>query len=199
MNLLGRLHDRHVFGRRVRVLSERLANLIPEHARVLDVGCGDGSISHRIQETRQDVYIEGLEVMLRQEVAIPVTEFDGHRIPFDSKSFDVVMLVDVLHHTEDPTGLLGEAQRVATGGILLKDHTRTGFLAGLTLRVMDWVGNAPHGVVLPYNYWTEGQWREAFAGMHLQVDTWISEVGLYPWPASMLFDRSLHFVARLRP
>ena len=65
-------------------------------------------------------------------------------------SFDVVMFVDVLHHTDDPLLLLQEAQRVGKI-ILVKDHFRKGFLAGPTLRFMDWVGNAHHGVVLPYN------------------------------------------------
>lgn len=125
--------------------------------------------------------------------------FDGHRIPFDDNSFDVVMFVDVLHHTDDPHILLTEAQRVAKQAIVLKDHLRDGLLAGPTLRLMDWFGNAHHGVVLPYNYWTEQRWRDSFAGLGMTIEHWITQVGLYAWPASLLFDRQLHFVARLKP
>ncbi len=50
-----------------------------------------------------------------------------------------------------PARLLAEAKRVSRGGIVIKDHFREGVLADATLRFMDWVGNAQHGVVLPYN------------------------------------------------
>ena len=62
------------------------------------------------------------------------------------------MFVDVLHHTEDPMALLGEAVRVARKTIVVKDHTLNGFLAGPTLHFLDRVGNARHDVALPYNY-----------------------------------------------
>jgi hypothetical protein len=62
---------------------------------------------------------------------------------------------------------------------------------------MDWVGNAHHGVVLPYNYWPEKRWRDAFADLGLGVGDWTQRVPLYPWPASWVFQRRLHFVARL--
>ena len=55
------------------------------------------------------------------------------------------MFVDVLHHTDDPMVLLREAGRVASGFVLIKDHTQNGILAGRRLRFMDWVGNARHG------------------------------------------------------
>ena len=62
---------------------------------------------------------------------------------------------------------------------------------------MDWVGNAPHGVVLPYNYWTKSQWDVVFEDLNLCVDSWEPRLNLYPFPANLLFDRSLHFIASL--
>jgi hypothetical protein len=82
---------------------------------------------------------------------------------------------------------------------VLKDHTKDGLLAGPTLRFMDWVGNRHHGVVLPYNYWTQTQWERAMTDLGLAASTWNANVGLYPWPATHLFDRALHFVAKLTP
>ncbi len=199
MRLLAELHGALVFDRRTRVLSERLAALLPENARVLDVGCGDGLIDHLIAERRPDVTITGVDLIVRPETHIPVTPFDGQRIPFDAGAFDVVMFVDVLHHTEDPEILLAEARRVANRAVVLKDHTRDGLLAGPTLRFMDWVGNAPHGIPLPYNYWPERRWREAFAELGLTPEVWLNNLGLYAAPANWLFDRSLHFIARLNP
>jgi SAM-dependent methyltransferase len=199
MSLLGRLHGEMVFQRRTRVLSQQLAALLPEGAAVLDVGCGDGLIDKLIGERRPDVTISGIDLMVRPKTHIPVVQFDGLTIPREDNSVDVVMFIDVLHHTDDPEVLLREARRVARKAVVLKDHTRDGLLAGATLRFMDWVGNTPHGVVLPYNYWTERRWREAFERIGLNPSVWLGKVGLYPPPAAWLFDRSLHFVARLEP
>jgi ubiquinone/menaquinone biosynthesis C-methylase UbiE len=197
MSLLERVHGGYVFQRRVRVLSALLAKLIPPGARVLDVGCGDGLIAHLISQQRPDVQVEGIDVLLRPQTHIPVAQFDGRMIPYGDATFDVVMFVDVLHHTEDPMVLLREATRVTRQAVVLKDHARDGLLAGPTLRFMDWVGNARHGVVLPYNYWPSAQWARAFAELRLRVAARETSLGLYPWPASWGFDRSLHFVARL--
>ena len=195
--IAGALHQKFVYGRRVRVLSAHLAALIPPNARVLDVGCGDGTIDRVILGLRPDVSIEGVDVLVRPKTQIPVHTFDGSTLPFPPASFDLVMFVDVLHHTTDPRVLLRESARVA-GRILLKDHLRDGFLAAPTLRFMDWVGNAPHGVALPYNYWPESQWNAAFRDLHWKMEEMRSPADLYPAPASWLFGRGLHFIARLR-
>jgi len=196
-NLVGVVHEDLVAGRRVRVLARHLADLVPHHASVLDVGCGDGAIDGVIQQKRPDVTVRGVDVLARENTKIPVDKFDGVRLPFADSSFDVVMFVDVLHHTDDPMILLSEARRVSRRFILLKDHTRDGLFAGTTLRLMDWVGNAHHGVALPYNYWQEREWKTALATLRLKLDTWKSRLGLYPWPGSLLFERGLHFIARL--
>jgi len=197
MTAIGALHQDLVFNRRVRVLSEALCPLLPEGATVLDVGCGSGLIARLIGEQRPDLSISGIDVLVRPETHIPVEAFDGRRIPRPAGGVDVVMFVDVLHHTDDPELLLGEAARVARKAVVLKDHTKDGFLAGPTLRFMYWVGNAHHGVRLPYNYWPERRWRSALQRLELRPAEWIDRLDLYPWPASWLFGRSLHFVARL--
>lgn len=197
MSVVGALHGSLVFGRRVRVLAHNLAAQLPEGARVLDVGCGDGQIDAAIGVERPDVALEGVDVLVRPKTHIPVTAFDGTTLPFADGSFDIVQFVDVLHHTDDPMVLLREAKRVARRGIVLKDHGKDGLLAGPTLRFMDWVGNAHHGVRLPYNYWPVARWRAAFAELGLKPATWIDKPGLYPWPASLAFERKLHFITRL--
>ena len=194
----GRVRDALHAERRVAILARHLAPLLPRDATVLDVGCGDGMLAAEILALRNDVSIQGVEVIVRSGGLIEVREFDGRDLPFEPRAFDVALAADVLHHAEDPAHLLGEMVRVAGDCVVLKDHTRDGWLAGPTLRFMDWVGNAHVGVALPYNYWTRAQWDEAWQRLGLQVEALEQRIDLYPPPARWLFDRSLHFVARLR-
>jgi SAM-dependent methyltransferase len=189
------VHGGAIFGRRVKVLTDHLARLVPENAKLLDVGAGDGNIGVKLREKRPDITIEGVDVFVREQTAYPVTAFDGEHIPFANDSFDCAMFIDVLHHTKDPITLLAEAGRVAKT-VVVKDHLREGLLAEETLKAMDWVGNARHGVVLPYNYFNRMQWDAALERAGLVVDEWRTDVGLYAPGLSLLFDRSLHFVAR---
>ena len=139
----------------------------------------------------------GLDTLVRPNTRIPVETFDGRSIPYPDGLFDAVMLVDVLHHASDPLLLLREAARVGKI-VLVKDHFRNGFLAGPTLRFMDWVGNARHGVALPYNRWSKSEWDAAFVRLNLKPAQMTLSLGLYPAPASWIFERGLHFVAELR-
>lgn len=199
MGVLERTHQSYAYGRRATGLCDHLAGLLPRKSEVLDVGCGDGRLARLIQERRPDVSITGIDVLVRPNTEVPVAPFDGTTIPLDDGSVDAVMFVDVLHHTPDPMVLLREANRVARRCVVIKDHTREGVLAGPTLRLMDRVGNARHGVALPYNYWTHAQWLQAVDALNLEVTTWQRDLALYPAWADWWFGRSLHFVARLEP
>jgi SAM-dependent methyltransferase len=194
---VGTLHGRLVHARRVRALAGHFSDLLPTSHRVLDVGCGDGLIDRLVLERRPDLTIRGIDPLVRADAHIPVAAFDGKTLPFADNSWDTVMFCDVLHHTLEPITLLREAVRVARISLVIKDHNADGLLARSTLRLMDVVGNAPHGVALPCNYLTAAEWRRAFADLGLRPVETRERLALYPWWADPVFGRSLHFIARL--
>lgn len=194
--MLGSVHNKLVFTRRVQKLAKAIAERLPQGARVLDVGCGSGDLAALVMELRSDVRIEGIDVLVRPGTAIPVTEYDGYHIPFADNAFDAAMVIDVLHHTDDPEKVLAEIARIASH-VIIKDHLRDGLAAGTTLRFMDWVGNATHGVRLPYNYLSHRTWQEIWGKLGLGTSAFTNQLALYPRPFSWLFDRGLHFVAVL--
>lgn len=196
--LLNTVHDRAVFRRRVDVLSAHLADRLGPSGTVLDLGCGDGSIAAAIMRHRPGLRFRGIDVFVRPKTLIPVEAFDGASIPAADQSVDWVTIVDVLHHADDPERLLAEASRVARRGIVVKDHLREGPGAAATLRFMDWVGNRGHDVRLPYNYLSCREWQSIFDRLGLETAFWNERLSLYPFPASLVFDRRLHFVATLR-
>ncbi len=197
MSAIENVHGAYVVDRRVRVLADRLAALLPEGAEVLDVGAGDGRLGRRLLSLRRDIRYRGIDVLVREDIGVEVSAFDGRTLPFDAESHDAVLFVDVLHHCEDQPQLLAEAARVTRRHVLIKDHDPSGLFARATLRFMDRVGNQRHGVALPYDYWRLERWREEWVRAGLELETLVTRLGLYPFPASLLFDRRLHFIARL--
>lgn len=178
------------------MLADLVVQQLPGRGRVLDVGAGDGTIAVLVRERNPALEVTGIDVLVRPGTPIPVREFDGLTIPFLDSAFDAAMLVDVLHHAEDPRRLLQEAARVAPV-VVVKDHLADRVLAQPTLRFMDRVGNARHGVDLRYEYWRRAQWREAEESAGLRETAFTPDVPLYPAPLSWAFGTGLHFVARM--
>ncbi len=195
---VGALHGKAVLSRRVRVLAARLAPLLPVGRRVLDVGCGDGSIASALHARRPDLELQGYDVLVRPEALIPVKPFDGTHLTVPDDAADAVLLLDVLHHADDPVALLRECGRVAPV-VLVKDHFAESALDRWILRFMDWVGNAPHGVVLRYHYFSRASWNLAVSAAGLRETERGDVPALYPFPFSLVFGGRLHFVARLQP
>jgi ubiquinone/menaquinone biosynthesis C-methylase UbiE len=91
--------------------------------RVIDVGCGDGSLldqmsGHGVAESFVGYEIAPSAVEFAQGRSIAGVErvelFDGRRLPEPDRSFDLGVLNFVLEHTSHPGELLRETSRVAS-------------------------------------------------------------------------------------
>lgn len=199
MFLLNYFHSHFIYERRIQRLTRILSTVLPHNVSMLDVGCGDGLLDREIKKQRPDLAVAGIDVLLRPQTHIPVTQFDGFHIPYRDKTFDIVMLIDVLHHAADPEQLMSECLRVSKTGIIIKDHIANNKFQFYMLKFMDWTGNASHGVRLPYNYWSAQKWNSQYQRMQLKKILYQTDLHLYPWPASLFFDSTLHFIIFLTP
>jgi SAM-dependent methyltransferase len=92
--------------------------------RVLDVGCGTGRFTVPIAaQTGAEVYgLEPAAEMLAKALAKPDagrvswTQGRAEQLPFAEGTFDVVMLMMVIHHIEDRPAALSELYRVLRPG-----------------------------------------------------------------------------------
>lgn len=195
--MLDLIHQSTIFPRRLKVLSQLICEQMPENATILDVGCGSGELAQTIMGNRPDLKISGLEVQVRPQTLIPVVTYDGEHLPFEDKSFDVVMFIDVLHHTNCALNLLAEAARVARRLIIIKDHLCEGAWDQQILRFMDRVGNDRFDVPSPGNYWSREQWLRSFQELMLKPQIFKDSIQLYPRPLDLVFGGKLHLFAAL--
>jgi SAM-dependent methyltransferase len=106
--LVGRAYD----------MALEMARVIPRHARVLDVGCGNGFIAHHLT-AMLGTRVIGLDVAKGTDAPIKYLRYDGARFPVPDRSFDAVLLCYVLHHAQDSGIVLDEVRRVLRGAGLV--------------------------------------------------------------------------------
>ncbi len=199
-SILRKMH-RPVYEARVRALSGRIARHLRPGDRLLDVGCGEGTLAAAVlrhPECPAGVTAEGLESRPRGGEPIPVTAYGGGRFPFADGAFDVVVIADVLHHEERPDDLLAECVRVARRAVVLKDHQIRGLLARPRIMFLDWAANSPYGVKCLFRYNRPGEWREVIRRHAL---TPVHEEGsmrdLYPPGFNTIFGGGIQYFAVL--
>ncbi len=198
LSFIKKLHHTYVFKRRIEVISDTINQLLPKVDSILDIGCGDGSISKKIIDKRDNLKITGIDIMERPLCHIEYASFDGKVIPFENESFDAVQLVDVLHHTYDIKELMQESISKSNKYVIIKDHIYANRLDFLTLKFMDWIGNAPHGVEIIYNFQKEKYWIKLYEELGLEIVSLEKKVKLYPPLFNWVFGRKLHFVVILQ-
>lgn len=194
-----KFHRKFIYSGRTTQLHHHFSEIIRNfHCKeILDIGAGDGKIDSMLQEST-GVNISGVDIFVRDKTYIPVQKYDGEHLDISDNGIDTIMLIDVLHHTDSPNDVFKEAVRVADRYIIIKDHIKHGFVSYIKLRMMDFVGNKPYGVSLPYHYLTPKQWRQLFGKNNLEMVYMKSNLCLYKGILHFLFDSNLHFIAVLR-
>ena len=103
---------------------QALARLVPEGSRVLDLGCGDGSMLDYLQRERgcsgYGIEIADANVLacVRRGVNVIQLNLDEGLAMFGDNSFDVVLQIDTLQHLRNAEVMLRETARVGKSGIV---------------------------------------------------------------------------------
>jgi SAM-dependent methyltransferase len=134
--------------------------------RILDIGSGTCQVAAAIIE-------QGFDVSLLDVVDKSLTPnlhpqlFDGGRLPFPDNSFDVVLLLTVLHHIPRPDDTLAEARRVAQRIIIIED-----VFTSTAEKWATWIGDSWLNMEIfghPHSNRSDQGWRETFERFGLRV------------------------------
>src|SRR3954447_19699702 len=134
---------------------------LPDGARVLDVGCGPGVITHLLTDragggpvSAVDPSPTFVEATLAVLPDVEVRQAAAESLPWDDDTFDAAVAGLVVHFMTDPVGGLGEMGRVTrAGGVVAAsvwDHAGGGSPLSLFWRAaVDIDPGAPHEGDLP--------------------------------------------------
>jgi SAM-dependent methyltransferase len=126
--------------------------------QALDFGCGDGWFASSLGQLRVASDLVPLEVERRTRSYVEPVLYDGRRIPYRDRTFDLVYAVDVLHHCDDPAAVLSDLMRVCSDLLLIKDHTWSSRTERGLLIALDELGNRRFGVRSPHRYQHGWEW-----------------------------------------
>ena len=108
----------------LRLITSELA--LDPGARILDVGCNTGPMVIPLRQRGYDVV--GIDISLDEVLQAErylgerdlandrLAVADGTGLPFREHSFDMILLVDILEHTDSPERIVAEAQRLLVPG-----------------------------------------------------------------------------------
>jgi methionine biosynthesis protein MetW len=106
------------------LIMQAIARLVPNGARVLDLGCGDGALLAYLQEhngcTGYGVELDDANVLACAQRGVNVLQLNldqGLKV-FADQSFDVVLQIDTLQHLRNAEVMLRETARVGKIGIV---------------------------------------------------------------------------------
>lgn len=157
---------------RHKALVRNLHPLLVDHCEILDLGASCGRLGKALQDKLPGSRFRGVDTHVQPKSYIPVDSYDGVSLPFEDNSFDCVIIVDVLHHAENPRQLIEEAARVSRKSVLVKDHYWRFFWNRWFLKLYDKIGNDPYGIPEAWGYYRQREWKELFEGLNLPVKKW---------------------------
>tara|TARA_A100001011_G_C14228679_1_gene807790 strand:+ start:96 stop:707 length:612 start_codon:yes stop_codon:yes gene_type:complete len=133
----------------------KILSHLPSHARILDLGCGNGELLKQIKD-RKDGICYGVDLQFSNVISCMkdgISIFQGNindgLKEFGDNSFDVVILSQTLQEVMDPVFVLNEMTRVGKTGIV----TFPNFGYWRVRLNMALTGHSPKTKNLPYEWY----------------------------------------------
>ncbi len=144
----------------------RVNGYLPGKGKAIDIGAGWCNLTELLQTNGMEVLALDVKDMSIVDGIDPVI-YDGVRIPFEDDTFDLALLITVLHHTARPDVIIKEALRVARSIVIIEDVYSSTFGKYWTF-VMDSLVNLEF-IGHPHSNKCDRQWRALFDELGLSL------------------------------
>ncbi|HXF36827.1 MAG TPA: class I SAM-dependent methyltransferase [Actinomycetota bacterium] len=152
----------------------RIAPHLRAGQTMLDLGAGTGFMSRWLaRRTGVRPTLCDLVEYRNRDRSLPfIAQTDPFHVPVPDGSFDVVLMMFVLHHVtsyDDQPRVIDEARRIARERVIVTEDTPATALDRAFNAAWDRLLNVRHGVPTPCTFRSARAWEEAFAGRGLRL------------------------------
>ncbi len=166
----------------------KFSGFLTPNSRILDLGSGNCLIAdHLMNNGFQVVPIDIKDLSIVERIKPMI--YDGTTLPFETDTFDTVLLLTVLHHSDDPIQLISEAKRVAKNVVIIED-TYNHVVQKLATQFVDFIINFGHSK-MTYQNKTEADWEDIFSDYDLEV------VSKQRKPILLFFQQTTYFLKKV--
>jgi SAM-dependent methyltransferase len=181
-------------------VTDYISRLLPTGSlEIIDVGSGDGYLGAVLQTFRPGTRVVGVETQ-RRELTRPGFEpvlYDGRRLPFGDRTFDVAIVTNVLHHADDQLAVLAETCRVTRRRVIVKDHLARHALDRWKIAALDIAGNRRFGADTRGDYLDHSQWSAMFEQLPNAKVTWYEGLSFRTGLLELAFGNELEVMFTL--
>jgi len=146
----------------------RITPFLQKEDTILDIGCGNARLAYALKENGYKIQLLDIENLSDFADFCPLL-YNGEIMPFEDKKFDKVLLISVLHHTQNPISVLKEAKRISHKIIIIEDIYRNIWQQYLTY-AMDTLVNFGFSN-MTYQNQNDAEWKNIFFHLSLKIET----------------------------
>ena len=161
--------------------AEYLSKLIPENSTVLDFGCGNMYTARELVKRVKGIQVTGIDVVkdqnlddaLLQNKQLEFKLLQTKEVPFADNTFDIVVALATMHHTENPEYYLSELKRIIkpTGALILIEEMYINVIDKIYISSQDWLLNKMKtGVPVPLNFRSHKHYLQEFKKQGLNIE-----------------------------
>jgi ubiquinone/menaquinone biosynthesis C-methylase UbiE len=155
--------------RRTAALLKVVRPYIDADSKVIDIGAGSCNLSAGIIN-KLSADVTPVDVVDHNTTSLSLEIYDGKRLKYDDKSFDIGLLVFVLHHAVDIEGLIEESLRVSKRLIIIEDVPSNRVDRKLWKRLDYLENHAQHeDIKVAHEVKSPSEWLEVFKNQNLVV------------------------------